>query len=334
MERVVITGGTGFLGSNLAKGLIKAGRDVTLIAKPASHFEGNLKDLGIEIEPINGDIKDYEFISGALKGCDTLYHFAAEVGNVSTMHGSKGAALSVMQTNMMIDMNIFRACAANGVSKIIYPSSAAVYPTGGRPEDARPFREEDADVNVNPEGGYGWAKYIAEKELGFLSDIKVGIARIFHTYGRNISLSKERSQVMASLMRKAILYPSEGFTVWGDGTQRRGFVYVEDLVDALLKLDAYVDKKESLIVNIGSNQEITVAELAKEIVRISGKQINIQFDTSKPSGSLVRQPNLEKIGRTLGWKPTTEIRTGLETTYRWASSRLAEGGSKSNTIST
>ncbi len=114
-----------------------------------------------------------------------------------------------------------------------------------------PFREEDSEKSVEPEGGYGWSKYIAEKQLEMMENLNVGIARIFHAYGKNIYLNEDKSQVIGSLMRKAIRYPDEDFVIWGNGTQKRCFVYIDDVIDALFRIHNYVEKNSALTVNIG-----------------------------------------------------------------------------------
>jgi GDP-D-mannose 3', 5'-epimerase len=322
MGRVAVTGGAGFLGSHIVRRLIDDGHEVSIIDDLSAGSLQNLKDVGVTQKVKVGDLKEYAFARRSLEGVDTVFHFAAEVGSVDYLHGSQARELAAMLANVTIDANVFRACAENEVKSAIYASSVSVYPfdrqLGGR---AR-FREEDAEEKVNPEGGYGWSKYIAEKELSYLSGVSVGIARIFHAYGKNIYVKQDRSQVIASLMRKAIRYPKEDFVVWGDGRQRRCFVYVDDVIDALLRLLRHVERKGNLTVNIGSTQEVTVLELAKKIVRLSGKDIEPKLDPSKPSGALNRMPDLTRVKRTLGWEPTTPFSKGLSKTFDWVRTRV------------
>ena len=185
------------------------------------------------------------------------------------------------------------------------------------------FKEEDSERLVDPEGGYGWAKYVAERQLAVLPNTKVGIARIFHAYGPNIYLKEDRSQVVGSLIRKAIRYPEEDFVVWGDGTQRRAFLYIDDFLDGLFRLDEYVETKGNLTVNLGSTEETTVKDLAEGVIDISGKRITPKYDTAKPVGVLRRLPDLSRAERTLGWKPKTKLADGLAKTYEWAERRIA-----------
>ncbi len=152
---------------------------------------------------------------------------------------------------------------------------------------------------------------------------RIGIARIFHAYGPNIYLKEDRSQVIGSLIRKAIRYPKEGFVVWGDGTQRRAFLYIDDFLDGLFRLDEYVETKGNLTVNLGSTEETTVKALAEGVIDISGKRITPKYDTTKPVGVLRRLPDLTRAEKTLGWKPKTKLADGLAKTYEWAERSIA-----------
>jgi len=316
-----VTGGAGFLGSHISKRLEDDGHEVSIIDDLSAGSLQNLRDVGVKGKVMVGDLKDYAFAKKSLKGADTVFHFAAEVGSVDYLHGSQARELAALLANVGIDANVFRACAENGAKTVIYASSVSVYPFDRQQGQQTRFREEDAE-EVNPEGGYGWSKYIAERELSYMAGASVGVARIFHAYGKNIYVKPDRSQVIASLMRKAIRYPKEDFVVWGNGQQRRCFVYIDDVMDALFRLERHVEKNGSLTVNVGSTDEVTVLELAKMIIGLSGKKIAPKLDPSKPSGALNRMPDLARVERTLGWKPTTPFPQGLAKTYEWAKTRL------------
>jgi len=322
MGRVAVTGGAGFLGSHIAKRLLDEGREITIIDDMSAGSLQNLRDVGVKQGVTRGDLKDYGFAKRSLRGAETVFHFAAEVGSVEYLHGSQSRELAALLANVTIDAKVFRACAENGVKNIIYASSVSVYPFDMQLGDHVKFREEDAEAKVNPEGGYGWSKYLAEKELSYMSDVHVGVARIFHAYGVNIYVKQDRSQVIASLMRKAIRYPEEDFVVWGNGRQRRCFVYVDDAIEALFRLLGYVGRRGNLTVNVGSTEEVTVMELAELIIALSGKKIKPKLDPSKPTGALNRMPDLTRIQKTLGWEPTTPFSEGLARAYDWARTRL------------
>ena len=322
MTRVAVTGGAGFLGSHIASRLIAAGHDVTVIDDFSAGSVQNLRDVGVIQRATKGDLKDYGFARRSLRKADAVFHFAAEVGSVQYLHGSARSELAAMQANLVIDANVFRACVEEGVRTVIYASSVSVYPFDRQQGGDESFREEDSDEKVNPEGGYGWSKVVAEKQLALMPGLKAGVARIFHAYGKNIYLDPDRSQVIGSLVRKAIRYPREGFTVWGDGSQRRCFVYIDDALDGIFALWSHVEKEGNLTVNIGSTEEVTVLDLAEKVVSLSGKEIKMEFDLSKPRGALNRKPDLGRARRVLGWSPKTPFDEGLPKTFEWARSRL------------
>jgi GDP-D-mannose 3', 5'-epimerase len=270
-----------------------------------------------------GDLKDYRFARESLRGAGTVFHFAAEVGSVAYLHGSNARELAALQANLVIDANVFRACLENRVRSVIYASSVSVYPFDEQSGSHVQFREEDAERHLNPEGGYGWSKYMGEKQLALMPETAFGVARIFHAYGKNIYLRPDRSQVIASLIRKAIRYPQEGFVVWGDGSQRRCFVYIDDAIDALMRLWDHAEKHGSLTVNVGSTEEVTVGDLARQIISLSEKEIPLDFDASRPTGALNRMPDLQRIKKVLDWAPTTNLSEGLAKTYEWAEVRLS-----------
>jgi len=183
------------------------------------------------------------------------------------------------------------------------------------------------DLEVEGEDGYSLpgclihnSKLIGEMQLGWMRDVDVGIARIFNVYGECEPLD-ETAHVIPALMRKAILYPKEGFVVWGDGNQSRCLIYVSDCVDALMRLE---DKASSskIIVNIGSDREVSIRTLAEKIVGLSGKDIEMVFDPAKPTGPVSRTADISKARALLGWQPRVGLDEGLRRTYLWAEKRL------------
>jgi nucleoside-diphosphate-sugar epimerase len=323
LTRVLVTGGAGFLGSHVAKRLVEEGHEVSIADDLSAGSMENLNDLGVDVEVFEGDLREPSFARKAVSGVESVFHFAAEVGSVAYLHGSQSRELAAFQSNVLIDTNVFRACSETKVSRVVYASSVSVYPIDEQMGSRTQFKEEDADRKVNPEGGYGWSKFLGEKQLGMMSETASGVARIFHAYGKNIYLRPDRSQVIGSLIRKAVGYPEEGFEVWGDGSQRRCFIYVDDAVEAMFRLWDYIGRNSSLTVNIGSTEETSVGELAKKVIGLSGKQIPLKFDTTKPTGALDRRPDLGRISSVLDWAPSVPFDKGLKATFGWAQDRLS-----------
>jgi len=323
--KVVVTGAAGFIGSHLSKRLEQLGHELILIDDFSRGKQEYLDYLDVSTKCHRCDLRDYKRTSVLLKDADEVFHTACKIGGVQFLHGSSEKELSALQENLMIDCTVFKACLENKVKRIVFTSSISVYNTKKQYQENAVFKEEDIVSDpINPEGGYGWAKYIGEEQLRMMSqcDMNVGVARIFKSYGPCDDYSDGSGQVVCSLCRKAINYPEERFIVWGDGTITRCLVYIDDLIDALIRLEKNITKK-SLTVNIGGNRPISIKELAERIVRISGKDISIEYDPRKPSGPLSRIPNLSRARKMLNWEPTTDLEVGLKRTFLWMKDTLS-----------
>lgn len=303
------------------------------------------------------DLRDYAQTLKAIEGADVIFHLAARVGSIEYLHGSEMSELAALQTNLMLDANVFKACIEKGIEKLVYASSVAVYPMNKQYSPGAVFSENDLNLQpksqnskvgtwnlehrtsqpLNPDGGYGWAKLLGELQLSLmarttnsrlktqdsgLSTIKIGIARIFNVYGENEPLRK-RAHVIADLARKAILYPKEEFIVYGDGNQTRDFLYISDCVDALLKLEAALSNSANFItVNVGSGRATSVKEIAEKIIQISGRDINQKYNPEKSAGPLSRTADITKAKTLLGWEPKVSLDDGLRRTYTWIEKRV------------
>ena len=150
--------------------------------------------------------------------------------------------------------------------------------------------------------------------------INVGVLRLHNVYGPKTDFSPEKSQVIPSLIRKAINYPAEEFIVWGSGEQRRAFIYVDDVIEALI-LVAEIGMNQGPI-QIGPDYSTSIREIAETIVAISSKDIPIVYDASKREGDKDRAADWTKAKEILGWSPKTTIKDGLTATYNWIKEKL------------
>ncbi|HXX59232.1 MAG TPA: NAD-dependent epimerase/dehydratase family protein [Dehalococcoidales bacterium] len=321
--KIAVTGGAGFIGSNLVRRLLDNGHDVVIIDDFSRGTILNLKDLQIQTEVRRLDLRNFSAAVQGLRGAETVYHLAARVGGISYLHGSEQRELEALQSNLAIDANVFRACIQLGVPRLVYGSSVAVYPVEMQNRDGVVL-DESALTRHNPEGGYGWAKLLGEMQLSWIGGMKIGIARLFNIYGEN-SEAGASAHVVTSLIRKAVRYPAEGYTVWGDSTKTRDFLYVGDCVSALVKLQESLEQRP-LIVNVGSDESVSIKVLAEKIAAISGKPIKIIYDQSRPSGPRSRTCNNQYARELLDWTPQVSFDEGLQQTYRWAEKRLESTG--------
>ena len=316
--KTVVTGGAGFIGSHLVKRLVEQGREVFVADDFSRGKAQNLLDLGVGLDPSPVDLRDYRQVLASLDGAQTVFHLAARVGSVEFLHGNEMAELLALQTNLVIDAHVFRACLERAVGRLIYASSVSVYPIDLQQSYGVVFREEDL-CPINPEGGYGWAKLLGEIQLQWMRGLDIGIARIFTVYGENEE-PDQNAHAVPALIRKAILYPHEEFRVWGDGNQTRDFLYVSDAVDGLLALENKASSPPA-VVNIGSGEELSIKALAEEINAISGKAIEPVYDPSKLVGPLSRTADIRRAKAVLGWEPRVSLDEGLRRTVSWVQER-------------
>ena len=320
VQNVLVTGGCGFIGSNLSKRLCEDGNKVTIIDNLSRGKKRYLDYLDVNADVKILDLREWnEDLLKVFSDIDLVFHCASRIGGNQYLHGSYTNELIALQDNIAIDRNVIRACLESNVKRIVYTSSISVYNTSSQNSPNAIFSENDLERQpLEPEGGYGWAKYIGEKQLNWLSKngTNIGISRIFKSYGQCDDYSEASGQVVCSLMRKAINYPKERYVVWGDGSVTRCLVYIDDLVDGLIKLSEYI-KNDSLTVNMGGQFPIPIIQLSKYIIKIAGKNIKQEHDMKAPVGVKSRIPVLKKAKEKLGWEPTTNLEIGLKKTYEW-----------------
>ena len=158
--------------------------------------------------------------------------------------------------------------------------------------------------------------------LGKETGIPVAVLVLHNVYGAPADLDDARSQVIPSLIKKAVRFPQQEFVVWGSGQQGRAFVHVDDVVSALISaLDKGLGKGP---IQIGPAECTSIGDIAREVVRISGKSIDIRFDTTKPEGDHARCADYSKATRVLGWTPQVPLADGLDRLYRWVEQRIGQ----------
>lgn len=342
--KTVVTGGTGFIGSHLVKGLLEQNKEVVVASDLFQLGSENLTDLGLrtsDIELRQVDLTDYRQALEAIDNVETVFHLAARVGSLEYLHGSEMAELVALQSNLSIDANVFRACLEKGVKKLIYASSCAVYPMDKQYSSGAIFAEDDLQLfqnqpstsdighrTINPDGGYGWSKLMGEIQLGWMKNIDIGIARIFNIYGENEPIEEGKAHLVADLIRKVVLNPQGALKIRGDGNQTLDFLYVSDCADALLQLEERASDPP-VIVNIGSGNAVSIGTIAEKIVGLSGKDIKIVYDSTKTVGPLSRSADTNRVTTLLKWQPKVSLDEGLKHTYLWLQRRL--GQTKPNT---
>lgn len=325
MSRILVTGGAGMIGSNLVKSLVGRGERVLVADNLWRGTEANLVwSLGgenVSRDFVKVDFTKEDSFAELFGGIEVVYHLADQVAGIEYVFGNEH---SIFRNNVLINSNVLRASIRAEVKRIIYVGSACSYPahltTGSTM--STPLSESDA-YPANPESAYGWSKLMGEYEIALAEAeglIEASVLRLHNVYGFPTELSSGRSQVIPALIRKVIESPSSDFEVWGSGLQRRSFVYVDDVVDALL-LAQDIDSNVGPI-QIGPEQSTSISEVAHLIASLSPKKIEPVFNHARPEGDGDRVGDISKAKNLLGWKPKVSLEDGLDMVYSWALGEL------------
>lgn len=296
-KKILVTGGRGFVGSQVVRNLIaKRGVKKSNIVIPQSKLY---------------DLRIYENARKAVRNIDMVLHLAADVGGISY---SSTHPATQLRNCLLIDVNMFEAAANEKVQKFVCVSSAVAYPVNAK----SPLKEEDLFIGEPAKGGYGY---------GFAKRMAVVLGRAYkdekklnsvvllssNAYGPGDNFDLKDGHVIPSLIRKCLT--EKELIVWGDGTQKRDFFYVEDFAEAVV-LAAEKIKTEDPI-NIGYGDPITIKDLVGLVVELTGFKGKVIFDASKPQGQKIRSVSINKAKRFMGFKPVHSLRKGLKKTIDW-----------------
>lgn len=335
MKKILVTGGAGMIGSNLVKRLVKEGNEVYVVdnlwrgkTEYLNDDETGLSVIDINTHFFNIDLSEVGKIDDLLASGKIEYvvHLADIVAGIDYVFGNQG---ELFRQNNLINTNVFYSVRKAGKEKIkglIYVGTACSFPlTRQNSLDVIPLRDDELFPAL-PESAYGWSKLMGQLEIGFLEK-ETGIpccTLMFHNvYGSPCDFG-ERSQVIPALIRKAINYPNEPFNVWGSGEQGRAFIHVDDVVNALcLALDKGWGHEW---MQIGPSVCTSIKEIAETVVKISEKEIDVFYDTSKPEGDKARSADYSKAKAILGWEPKVDLVEGLKQQYNWIKKQIEREG--------
>ena len=309
---VLVTGGAGFIGSHLVETLVGLGAHVTVPVRRTTRLSF-LRSVEDKIDIIEADLFDRGQVDRAVKGQRIVMHLAAAKGG-GIAHSMRHHA-SLFHDNMLSFLQVIDAARCAAVQRFLLVSSACVYPR----ESTLPIPEEEGfrDLPEPTNAGYGWSKRMEEyAALAYAEQhgLNVRIARPFNAYGPRDDFFNETNHVIPGLITRA-LNGENPLTVWGSGRQTRTFLYVSDFVRGLLLACAH--ERETGPLNIGSEEEISIGELASLIGEICGLRVKISFDASKPDGQPRRACDTRKAKEALGFEAKVSLREGLKTTIEW-----------------
>lgn len=321
ISNILVTGGAGFIGSHFVKRLINKGYNVTVI----DNLErGKLEFLPDNINFYNLDLRDYDSIKDIFKNQDCVVHLASKVGGIGTYLSKP---YDVMSSNIRIDSNVLKAVIENNISKYFYASSAHIYPKSLQTTKDSPLINESQAYPSDPELSYGWAKLIGElsvqsatKEYSFL---KAAIARFIGIYGPDQDFELETGSVIPVFSYRAIKYPEIDFSIWGTGEETRSYCYIDDTLDCMELMIQKLDELELVgPLNVGKEERVSIAKIADIVTSISGKDIKIDYDTTKNTVIWGQWCECKEAKKILGWEAQTTLEEGIKNVYSNIKNRL------------
>lgn len=311
-KNVLVTGGTGFVGSHLVERLLEEKAHVTATTYH-SESSGKLKDIHhTNLSLFAGDLKNYNLCLMATKDKDVVMNLAALVGGVQY---NLAHPATLFKENLGTFLNVIESSRQNNVDRFLVVSSACVYPRDS--SVPTPETEGFKDWPEPTNEGYGMSKRMQEylgMKYAHEYGMKVAIARPFNTYGPRDKFDQKMSHVIPGLIRR-VFEGENPLKVWGSGKQTRSFIYVSDFVEGLMLTAEKYCAADPL--NIGTSEEVTVKHLIESIVEIAGTKTKIEFDITKAEGQPRRTCDTTKALEKIGFKAKIGLREGLEKTIEW-----------------
>jgi nucleoside-diphosphate-sugar epimerase len=322
-KTAIVLGAGGFIGGHLVKRLKNEGYWVRGVDIKENEYQ-NFAD-----EFILGDLTNPTVVASVIsEDIDEVYQLAADMGGALYIFTGQNDA-NLMHNSALINLNVAYECVKKKVKKIFYSSSACAYPEYNQLDPNNPKCSEKDAYPAEPDSEYGWEKLFSERlYLAYNRNYKldVRIARFHNIFGINGTYKGGKEKAPAAMCRKAIETPNGGeIEVWGDGQQTRSFLYVDECIEAVRRFmnqDGFLGP-----VNIGSEEMVTINQLAQLAIDISGKTININNITGDifikkygfkcPTGVRGRNSDNTLYKEKMNWEPSKSLKSGLEETFNW-----------------
>ena len=318
-KKVLVCGAGGFIGGHLVKRLISSG--AAMVRAVDVKQVQDWHQVSPEVENRALDLSDKPNCLSAVHGCSMVFELAADMGGMGFIQNHRALCM----LNVLINTHMLVAARDCDVERFFFSSSACVYNQEKQSSTAgSPLKEEDA-YPAWPEDGYGWEKLFSERMCRHFEedfDLQCRVARYHNVYGPFGTWKGGREKAPAAICRKVLEAKMSGnheIEIWGDGSQIRSFMFVDDCIKGTIDL-LLSDIHEPL--NIGSDELVSINGLVSVAEQIAGVRLRRRYRLSAPTGVNGRNSDNTKILNYLGWKPTTRLVDGLERTYSWIACQM------------
>ncbi len=317
MKTALVCGAGGFIGGHLVKQLKSEGFWVRGVDLKFHEYSETVAD-----DFVVGDLRDQDFCKSVIdRKFDEVYQLAADMGGAGFVFTGENDA-DIMHNSAIVNLNVLDTCHKRNIKNIFYSSSACMYPEHNQMDPNNPNCKEDSAYPANPDSEYGWEKLFSERlflAYGRNHGMNVSVARYHNIFGPEGTWTGGREKSPAALCRKVAEVKDGGeIEVWGPGKQTRSFLYVDECVEGTIKL---MRSNFTGPVNIGSEEMISINDLAQMIAEISGKKININ-NIPGPIGVMGRKSDNSLIQEKLGWSPSMSLKDGMTKTYTWINEQV------------
>jgi nucleoside-diphosphate-sugar epimerase len=308
--RALITGGAGFIGSALVRGLLDSGHEVLILDDLSTGSRGNLE--GVEVRLVEGDVRDPDAVREAAAGAEVVFHLAA----LPSVARSVVDPVTAHRVNVDGTVNVLIAARDAGARRLVYTSSSSVY-------GDTPTLPKHEDMPVQPRSPYAAAKLAGEaycRAFDASFDLETVSLRPFNVFGPRQDPDSPYAAVIPRFV--TAMRAGQQPEIFGDGRQSRDFTYVVNMVAALLLAADAGPEAAGEVMNVGSGGRTSLLELVSALNELLGTDLAPVFADPRPGDVRDSEASVEKAGRLIGYRPNVGIREGLDQTVRWLSERL------------